>query len=719
MVEDLVNQSPMIDFPAWLSKQDIDWDSTLGQAGAHSGRAALPPLLSFGLNPDEHFTQTRSRAKLPLPTEGLPLLDLDLQFAAACHATNRGSLRSLRDRAVGALRELKRRWAGVSKVLRHHQPDPIRQVTVQRDLGLVSLLVVITSWADTGYPFGLIQGLPAVGFAPHYGIFPALSVEPTTFTEVLGDWQTHNSFILRQLHPGKDDQFLLQQSIADAEQSFCSFPMRRTDLLKFIQNAPDRLIPRCVITQSSGKQRVIDNADVGGQSESSRESNKLVLCSPFRPAQQIALTLSLMTPDALATAKVSDTWQTGGEDWPNAYRHSPMNPHEALGCVVTFWHHEWGRPAYQVYTGLLFGLPLAVTSFNRYSRLAEALGRRLTFSLVSLYFDDATVVDWASSKGSAQWAFGELNKLLGTPFAADKRQLMATAGTFLGLHHDFEHCMTKGVVTFWVREKLQTKITDLIHQSLSTQSLSPGVASKLYGMANFFEMGVYGRVGCGGLAAIKARQYERTTIVTPAIHTCFEVLRAVIRSQPRREFEVLPHKHARFCAASDAALEVPRAGSGGFLLVWFGPSHELREGFVADIPPGVYEMWTPGDRKIAQLELLMVLYALTARPGAFRDRRGVWMIDNIAALMSLIRGRSDSPDLEHMSHMIHTILYALRCWMWWEYVPSKSNWADAISRLGAVDPWHVSNGFSTSTVKLPLFLWQLPFAALVALFEFL
>ena len=65
----------------------------------------------------------------------------------------------------------------------------------------------------------------------------------------------------------------------------------------------------------------------------------------------------------------------------------------------------------------------------------------------------------------------------------------------------------------------------------------------------------------------------------------------------------------------------------------------------------------------------MVLYALTARPGAFRDRRGVWMIDNIAALMSLIRGRSDSPDLEHMSHMIHTILYALRCWMWWEYVP--------------------------------------------------
>ena len=58
-------------------------------------------------------------------------------------------------------------------------------------------------------------------------------------------------------------------------------------------------------------------------------------------------------------------------------------------CVVCWHHREWGVPAYQLYTGLLFGLPLAVTSFNRYSRFSEALGRRLLFLLVSLYFDDA------------------------------------------------------------------------------------------------------------------------------------------------------------------------------------------------------------------------------------------------------------------------------------------------------------------------------------------
>ena len=101
-----------------------------------------------------------------------------------------------------------------------------------------------------------------------------------------------------------------------------------------------------------------------------------------------------------------------------------MGVNETRGCVVTFWHHEWAAPAFQVYAGLLFGLPLAVTSFNRYSRLVEALGRRLCYVLVSLYFDDASIQDWSSSRGSAQWAFGVLNQLLGTAFAEEKRQAM-------------------------------------------------------------------------------------------------------------------------------------------------------------------------------------------------------------------------------------------------------------------------------------------------------
>ena len=108
--------------------------------------------------------------------------------------------------------------------------------------------------------------------------------------------------------------------------------------------------------------------------------------------------------------------------WSDAYRFCPMSREEALCCVVTFFHHEWQQPAFMLYTGLLFGLPLAVTSFNRYSRFVEALSRRFglcmtSLCMTSLYFDDAHITDRKSCKGSGQKAMQQLNRLLGTPFA--------------------------------------------------------------------------------------------------------------------------------------------------------------------------------------------------------------------------------------------------------------------------------------------------------------
>ena len=548
------------------------------QAGALSHRA--PPLLSFGLEPDAHFIQAHQLSQLPLPTEQRPVLDEELQFAAWCTANWRGRLRDKRQRALAPLRELKRRWAPVSKVLVKHQPEAIRRVTAQRDLGLLSLLLLITSWSDTAYPHGLHSS----------GVFPLQEANLITFEDVLTGWEAHNKSILGSLKPGKDDEFLLTQSIADADQGFCSPPLNRMQFLGRIRNQPHRLIPRCVITQSSGKQRIIDYADSGGQSALSADSNKLVLCSPLRVAQHVSATHCWMSPADLHEASASDAWETGGEDWPNADWHSLMGATEALCCVVTFWHHQWGEPAYQLYTGLLFGLPLAVTSFNRYSRLIEALGRRFCFALTSLYFDDAAISDWASSRGSGQQAFSLLNQLLGTPFADDKRQLMASSGTFLGLDHDFSLCLSRGVVSFWARERLQSKLQDIITQCRAQGALHPGTAAKLYGIANFFEQGIWGRAGAGGLAAIKCRQYSATHSLSPAILSCFEVLEAIISCQPKRELEVLPMVHSRFCVASDAALEYPRAGTGGFLIIWHDVP-ERREAFIAHIEDSLYDLW--------------------------------------------------------------------------------------------------------------------------------
>ena len=123
------------------------------------------------------------------------------------------------------------------------------------------------------------------------------------------------------------------------------------------------------------------------------------------------------------------TWQPENykaNKWPEAYRHCPVDRAASLCCVVAWWRSGWGEPAFQLCTGLLFGLPLAVTSFNRYSRAAEALGRRLLAIsvMVSLYFDDSHLTEWASSKGSAQESCAGLNVCIGSKPSGSVWRLM-------------------------------------------------------------------------------------------------------------------------------------------------------------------------------------------------------------------------------------------------------------------------------------------------------
>ncbi|CAE7745577.1 clpC [Symbiodinium sp. CCMP2592] len=553
--------------------------------------------------------------------------------------------------------------------------------------------------------------LAAASSQPSSELVEIESARDISHAEVLADASASNARVRASLRPGRDDAFLLEQSLRDAESGFCSEPLP-------VGGVPFRLIPRCVITQSSGKQRIIDNADTGGQSELSSDPNKLVLCSPLRPAQHAAALLACLDEPSRQRAAAEDALEGRGEDWPEAYRHCPMDGASSRCCVVVWWHQDWGEPAYQLYTGLLFGLPLAVTSFNRYSRAAEALGRRLLAILVSMYFDDAHLTDWASSKGSAQSSFAGLNTCLGSPFAPAKRQPMALTGTFLGLNFDFEGCLHSGLVRFFVRDRLVSKVHDMLDQALASSSLSPGLAAKIYGTCNFLEQGMYGRVGAGGLRAIRERSDEGGRELTPPILACFSLIRAVLAVRPEREFEVLPQPVARFCAASDAAEDIPGAGSGGFHLVWLDAT-ELRESFIAHIGPEVYAQFSPGEHKIAQLELAMVLYALAVRAPSFRGRRGYWYIDNVAALMSLIRGRSSSPDLECLAQLIHIAMFALRTSFFFEYIPSKTNWADAVSRVGFADPWLHQRGFSCHIASFPFQLVGLPFLAVLRVFEFL
>eukprot|EP00435_Cladocopium_sp_Y103_P070526 s121_g35.t1 len=160
----------------------------------------------------------------------------------------------------------------------------------------------------------------------------------------------------------------------------------------------------------------------------------------------------------------------------------------------------------------------------------------------------------------------------GAPFAAEKHQAMSSSADFLGLQHDFKDTHLCGAVRFWVRERLQNKVQDMMSSVFSEGRLLPGVASKLFGSLTFLNTGCYGKLGRSGLNAIKERQYSN-----------------------------------EFVVASDAAQDAVREGSAGALFVL--PDGQ-RRALVMKVPSTLFDLWSDDDAKIAQLELAVVLMTL-------------------------------------------------------------------------------------------------------------
>ena len=158
-VEDLVNQYPLDLYVRWRHQQGLDMEGSCNpvlaapsvrqkmrtaegqQVGAINHRAALAPLLPFQLQPDQHFESALKLSLQPLPTEGLPILDDDLRFAASFSSLPGVDLSKLRKRAMGLLAEMKRRWSTITAHLRSKQTEAIRTATAQRDVGFTAILL--------------------------------------------------------------------------------------------------------------------------------------------------------------------------------------------------------------------------------------------------------------------------------------------------------------------------------------------------------------------------------------------------------------------------------------------------------------------------------------------------------------------------------------------------------------------------------------------------
>ena len=728
LLEDIINSAPFQSFRMWLSENGQVADGPIGssmlnrtgtvvfragmaeQAGAGARKTAAPPVVPFNLAPDEHFA-----ASLRVQADGGPLdfpapVDLDIAFAAQGMVQEFSSLTAARQFAVEQLRALSYRLQEISEYIRSMQVPVLRDVNPSVHFSLVALLIAIIHWPDTGFCQALFNGFPAVGFCPPCGIWDTQPAQFVSLEDALAGGPRDAQDLLKQLRVSELET-IEEAGRKDQANGWCSEEFGWDELQRRFPSY--RLIRRFVITQASGKKRVIDDAAAGGQSLWSADSNKLQFCSALQPCAHVQALAQACSH--AGESNLLDDVVTCGEDLPDAYRKIPMQTSHHAACIVTY-PNQMGRPVFRQYYSMLFGLPLAVTAFNRLPYLCQAILRRCFRLMASFYYDDCTLQDWNSHAAAAQQCMCTAMELLGYPFAESKRQNPNSQGDFLGLVHDFEDIRTHGVVRLWIRPRLQEKILDIIATARRDGTFRAGTAAKLYGCVTFLDQAAFGKIARAGLAAIKDRQYLDTTAhLTDALLQAFQVIEDIFRLNPRRIVSLFPLSTPRMTGASDAAQE-EGFGSGGFLL---SDKHWVRRGAEVVITEDVLSLWRPQDVLIAQLELLMVFQAIVTFPDAFRYATGVWYIDNIAALMSLVRGRSDNPDLERMAQMIHLALFHLHCGLWFEWVQSKSNWSDGISRFGLRDSFVIHHSFTCHRTRVVTQLWQLPTFPLSKVFSYL
>ena len=268
-----------------------------------------------------------------------------------------------------------------------------------------------------------------------------------------------------------------------------------------------------------------------------------------------------------------------------------------------------------------------------------------------------------------------------------------------------------------MREALHDKLRGYIQRAQSTRTLSSSAASKLFGCANFLDHGCFGKVARAWLTAIKDRQCEGQSYLTPQLNLGLQSLGLVLDLRPSRVIAVrdLALSRPRFCAASDACLRRYQDGGAGCLL-HLHPDTRLGAEF--PLRPQVFDIFWAQDYVIAQLELLAVLQGIITFADQLRNTSRVWFIDNIAALMSLVRGRSDNGDLDNMASMVHFLLFAINCQCYFDWVESKANWSDGISRDGMYDTFWPKHGFRVHQSEVVTSLWSFPLRVQVRIFSF-
>ena len=380
------------------------------------------------------------------------------------------------------------------------------------------------------------------------------------------------------------------------------------------------------------------------------------------------------------------------QDMMSAYRQYPVRDTShaylllQLPTGVSVWRHRV----------LPFGSSASVWHFNRCTDAVVWLARCLTSVLALHYVDDVGGPEPAWAADSSCSTFRELCDIIGIRVKPSKEQRPASLQKLLGVWIAVlaDHLEVKPDPT------RINKMTRALQQCLIEDRLSPEEASRLCGKLVFLQTSMFGMVGRAAMTTLYARSHggsDQHLALNQGLRSAISTLISVMaQAQPRR-IPLRPDKEDTSIFYADAFFKLGahtiKVGQANSKQPWL--RHQATQlangwGFIAkagrhftaghgEVPARLVERFSSRKAYIFFLEVNAQVLALLANRH-FVDRFWICFIDNQAGKSALAKGFSGEASVNNLLAFFWCLCARLGWFGHFEWVASKLNPADPVSR---------------------------------------
>ena len=557
---------------------------------------------------------------------------------------------------------------------------------IQEGPAFVAALAVLLRWPDTSLASQLVSGFPIVGSIESSGLFrPVTSATSCAFDEWVGQAAVQAVDTIIQSRPPRFSEDILTTTLQEIEKGFCS-PLRpRTWFDQSYGLGKWRPMERFLIQQQDGKKRVIDNCRKT-QHNGVTHMEETIHCVTIDFVASVLRSIA-MALDVKDTQHWADhPWflpRLGTEDLPDAYRGLPVCSEHLPYSVVSVFNHATKQWAFTQLWGLAYGLESAVVAFNRVPMLGVAASRRCLGALSASYFDDLLAVEVCATSDTSRRGLLCVFGLMGAPPQPSKSFIPMEYRHYLGTSVQVADVIPLGVVRYQPKSSTKFKVAQKIRDALSTGALDRDGAGKMRGDLQWFFSMCSGYAGKLAGPLLTEKQRGDDPSLSGEAQRTLRVLLSILHNASPRDVHILAQPTKPVLVYSDASFEANTLRLGW--VIFAGDQQPF--GGSCLIPDEEIAKWKARRQQIFPGESLCGLIIPFFHIEQLAQCDVVWFVDNCAAVAALVKCSSTEADVHTIVQHSHWLLHRAGVRVWYEWIDSKSNLSDGLSRLGIQDPW--------------------------------